>query len=227
MHTYFCYLLRLNLAICLECSPTIEAEHFLQPWQRFIGFLPSVRKGKHKFEVFKSFICTLLQEVCQACMMTCHQSAYCGYKYGRQDGLGGPGGLGSCQAPFQNELLHRLAFEGPLLWHCHHDKLALGIIWFWYSGAVWRQSKCAHVFSSGALHRLAFGDVFSSGPCGHDNPAPGVVCLIISYPQSHDDALPEHSQSSVFLPEALFDTKACLDWLISSRRQSSDFICHQ
>ncbi|KAK9856118.1 hypothetical protein WJX84_001364 [Apatococcus fuscideae] len=43
---------------------TIEAEQYLiQPWRRFVGFLPSVRKGKEKFEVFKSFIRTLLQEV--------------------------------------------------------------------------------------------------------------------------------------------------------------------
>lgn len=44
---------------------TVEAEQYLvQPWRRFIGFIPSVRKGKQKFEVFKSFIRQLLCEAC-------------------------------------------------------------------------------------------------------------------------------------------------------------------
>lgn len=43
---------------------TVEAELYLvQPWRRFIGFLPSVRQGKQKFEVFKNFIRQLLCEV--------------------------------------------------------------------------------------------------------------------------------------------------------------------
>ena len=42
---------------------TAEAElHLVQPWRRFIGFMPSIRKGKQKFEVFKSFIRQLLRE---------------------------------------------------------------------------------------------------------------------------------------------------------------------
>ncbi|KAK9837888.1 hypothetical protein WJX74_007245 [Apatococcus lobatus] len=43
---------------------TVEAEQYLvQPWRRFIGFVPSVRRGKQKFEVFKNFIRQLLCEV--------------------------------------------------------------------------------------------------------------------------------------------------------------------